>query len=119
MVKNKSIILLSSEFPPGPGGIGNHAYNLSKKLSEENYDVCVITPIRPKYFDKNFEKNKKFKISWYKNSVFKLNAIKLLFKKLMYFTSKSEIPLIIASGLLPMVLIVLFSSIINIWLIRF
>lgn len=29
----KKIIYISTEFPPGPGGIGNHAYNISKNLN--------------------------------------------------------------------------------------
>lgn len=37
-------ILLSSEFPPGPGGIGNHAYNLAKELLHNGCEVLVITP---------------------------------------------------------------------------
>ena len=29
---SKRNLIHSSEFPPGPGGIGNHAYNLAKIL---------------------------------------------------------------------------------------
>ncbi len=39
----KKFLILTTEFPPGPGGIGNHAYNLSDFLSRNNYDVKVIT----------------------------------------------------------------------------
>ncbi|MDQ3392595.1 MAG: glycosyltransferase family 4 protein [Bacteroidota bacterium] len=28
------LLIISTEFPPGPGGIGNHAYNLAKYLQE-------------------------------------------------------------------------------------
>ena len=39
-----NIVLLSSEFPPGPGGIGNHAYYLAMNLhSNPLYNVKVIT----------------------------------------------------------------------------
>ena len=37
------IIIVTSEFPPGPGGIGNHAHNLSYFLVKRNYSVDVIT----------------------------------------------------------------------------
>lgn len=40
----KRILLLSSEFPPGPGGIGQHAYSLAKALKEENFEVLVMSP---------------------------------------------------------------------------
>ena len=28
------LLLLSSEFPPGPGGIGSHAYQLARHLTQ-------------------------------------------------------------------------------------
>jgi phosphatidylinositol alpha-1,6-mannosyltransferase len=41
-LRNK-ILLVSSEFPPGPGGIGTHAYSLAISLVELGYDVNVLT----------------------------------------------------------------------------
>ena len=38
----KNILFISSEFPPGPGGIGNHAWNLSKELNN-HIPVHVLT----------------------------------------------------------------------------
>jgi phosphatidylinositol alpha-1,6-mannosyltransferase len=40
----KKILLISSEFPPGPGGIGYHAYSLSVSLVEKGYKVVVMSP---------------------------------------------------------------------------
>lgn len=37
-----SILLISSEFPPGPGGIGSHAYNLCMQLSKLGWAVRVV-----------------------------------------------------------------------------
>lgn len=42
MNRNVEVILLVSEFPPSPGGIGNHAYNLALYLSGK-YHVTVLT----------------------------------------------------------------------------
>jgi phosphatidylinositol alpha-1,6-mannosyltransferase len=39
----KKILIVSSEFPPGPGGIGTHAYSLAKSLAMNQYNVCVLT----------------------------------------------------------------------------
>ncbi|HKO77927.1 MAG TPA: glycosyltransferase family 4 protein [Flavobacterium sp.] len=39
----KKAILFSSEFPPLPGGIGNHAYHLAQKLVKNGYDITVCT----------------------------------------------------------------------------
>ena len=47
MKKKKNILIFSSEFPPGPGGIGNHAFNLAKGLSKSKSELthlrCVIS----------------------------------------------------------------------------
>lgn len=42
----KHILIVTSEFPPQPGGIGNHAYYLALYLSRNNYDVTVIADQR-------------------------------------------------------------------------
>ena len=39
---NNNILIISMEFPPGPGGIGNHALNLSKYLSQY-FSIDVLT----------------------------------------------------------------------------
>lgn len=38
------LLLLSTEFPPGPGGIGTHAYQLAKGLVKRGWEVVVLTP---------------------------------------------------------------------------
>lgn len=38
------VLLLSSEFPPGPGGIGQHAYQLAKNLTNLGWETSVIAP---------------------------------------------------------------------------
>lgn len=42
----KSILILTSEFPPQSGGIGNHAFNLAKGLQNNKYHVTVLSDIR-------------------------------------------------------------------------
>jgi phosphatidyl-myo-inositol dimannoside synthase len=39
----KRLLLLSSEFPPGPGGIGTHAYQLAFHMARLDWDVQVLT----------------------------------------------------------------------------
>ncbi|REE24470.1 phosphatidylinositol alpha-1,6-mannosyltransferase [Winogradskyella pacifica] len=43
---NKKILIVTSEFPPQPGGIGDHAYNMALHLSKAAYDVSVIADQR-------------------------------------------------------------------------
>jgi len=38
------LLFLVSEFPPGPGGIGTHAYQLAYHLTNSGWDILVITP---------------------------------------------------------------------------
>lgn len=37
------ILILSIEFPPGPGGIGTHAFQLALQLVKRGWEVCVLT----------------------------------------------------------------------------
>lgn len=37
------LLLVSSEFPPGPGGIGTHAYQVARHLERLGWDVLVIS----------------------------------------------------------------------------
>lgn len=38
------LLLLSSEFPPGPGGIGTHAFQLARHLTRLGWAVRVLSP---------------------------------------------------------------------------
>ena len=40
--KKSRIILITSEFFPGPVGIGNHAFCLPSGLSKKSFEICVI-----------------------------------------------------------------------------
>ena len=42
---NQRIILISSEYPPGPGGIGSHAADLSLALVNKGYHVDVMASL--------------------------------------------------------------------------
>lgn len=44
MVSDKRVVVISTEFPPGPGGIGTHAYELARHLHRRQWQVHVITP---------------------------------------------------------------------------
>ncbi|CAM3436270.1 glycosyltransferase family 4 protein [Aequorivita lipolytica] len=39
-------LILTSEFPPQPGGIGNHAYNLAKGLQANGFEVQLVCDTR-------------------------------------------------------------------------
>lgn len=46
MKQSRKILLITSEFPPQPGGIGNHAFHLAKSFQENGIQVQVITDQR-------------------------------------------------------------------------
>lgn len=60
------ILIISSEFPPNVGGIGNHAYNLAKALADEGYAVNVVADIIDVSEDElnNFASQQPFNIHW-------------------------------------------------------
>jgi phosphatidylinositol alpha-1,6-mannosyltransferase len=37
------LLFVSSEFPPGPGGIGTHAYQVSRNLARLGWEVAVVS----------------------------------------------------------------------------
>jgi phosphatidylinositol alpha-1,6-mannosyltransferase len=41
---DRSLVLMSSEFPPGPGGIGTHAHQLALGLVRRGWEVTVLSP---------------------------------------------------------------------------
>ena len=66
-MENK-ILFISSEFPPGPGGIGNHAYNISNELTKKGYKIIINT--KSDYVSQKqevmFDKGCRFKIYRFK-----------------------------------------------------
>ncbi len=39
----KRILIFATEFPPGPGGIGAHAYQVARHLSQRQWEVTVLS----------------------------------------------------------------------------
>lgn len=46
MENSKKIVILTSEFPPQPGGIGNHAFHLANGLQKKGWQVEVLADQR-------------------------------------------------------------------------
>ena len=75
MHSNK-ILLVTSEFPPQPGGLGNHSYNLANQLAKQKYAVTLITDVR----SSNGEAEKKF------DSKLNFNVIRTRRYQILLFT---------------------------------
>ncbi|SOC78551.1 phosphatidylinositol alpha-1,6-mannosyltransferase [Salinimicrobium sediminis] len=92
------ISIFTSEFPPQPGGIGNHSYNLAQGLADHGYTVTVLTDRR----SAKGEEESKF------DAALEFQVIRIPRKKLMilsylhrikmafYLAGRSEV--ILASG---------------------
>ena len=94
----KHILIVSSEFPPQPGGIGNHAYNLALSLSNEGYMVTVISDQRSKSGDqeKRFDQDLPFDVKRIKRYAFRpLMYLKRLVKTKQFIKRSSTV---IATG---------------------
>lgn len=58
----KKILVIASEFPSLPGGIGNHAYSLSNFLHNSGYEISVLSDFRSETEDLLFDEKQLFKI---------------------------------------------------------
>ena len=98
-------MIIVSEFPPGPGGIGDHAYNLALKLSEKGYGINVLTYERENFKSQtlSFDKGLPFDIFRYRRAgigIFGVLIRLLLITKKIFLSQKDD--LIIASGNTPL-----------------
>lgn len=64
------ILIITSEFPPLPGGIGNHAFFLADYLCKMGYEISVVSDFRSPKSDKEFDKKQSFSIFRIKRNKF-------------------------------------------------
>lgn len=102
---SKNLLIVTSEFPPQPGGIGNHAYNLALQLQASNYEVTVITDNRSKNGneERQFDELAPFKV--YRISRYNLLLITYIKRILVYKKLTKTNSSIIASGKFPLWLV--------------
>jgi len=64
-IKENNILFLTTEFPPQPGGIGNHALHLAKGLKNNDFNVTLICDQRSGEGkeEKIFDKQLKFQVT--------------------------------------------------------
>ena len=66
---NDYILIISSEFPPGPGGIGTHAFSIANAFQKKGYNVIVntISNYVSEFQQKQFDEKISFKVSRFYN----------------------------------------------------
>ena len=111
-MNNRKVLIVTSEFPPGPGGIGSHAYSLSSYLHKNDILVTVLAPKEFKTTQVDFDKKEAFKILRYSGyKYFKiLNILNIIFSEY----KKSDNFTLISTGLLPFIVTGAFANIFNI-----
>ncbi len=66
---NNTILIISSEFPPGPGGIGTHAVSIATAFQKRGVNVAIntISNYVNRQKEINYDNNYSFKIYRFKN----------------------------------------------------
>lgn len=97
-IEPKHILIVTSEFPPQPGGIGNHAYNLAKHLQRHHFLVDVIADCRSISGDEEcvFDEDLNFKVHRIVRR--KLRALMYLKRIISLFKLIKTSEVVIASG---------------------
>ena len=97
----KNILLFTSEFPPLPGGIGNHAYNLARNLDLKGYKVTVIADQRSaSREEEQFDNQLSFEVRRIK--LLKLRFLMYFKRIFIFFRLVSKHDLFISSGKFPL-----------------
>jgi len=104
---SKNILLVSSEFPPGPGGIGNHAYCLASGLHKAGYGVGVVSIQRDPVDDTEFDKSLPFSVQRIPHGQ-PISKARLIVGKIKAFPHAAS-NVVIASGLAMLVICGLYS----------
>lgn len=94
----KRILFICSEFPPGPGGIGNHGYNLIHTLQKKGFNTFTLTNLENASVDEaqKFAEEQDLKVKYViRTPLIQLTRIAHAFR--LYFTFKPDI--IICSGM--------------------
>lgn len=105
----KKTLIFTSEFPPLPGGIGNHAYNLAEYLQQHGYEITVITDQRHKNLelDIDFDSKHAFKVVRIKRK--SPSVITYINRVVQTFTQIKKHKTIIASGKFPLWIVAVLS----------
>lgn len=95
---HKKVLIISSEFPPNTGGIGNHAYHMAQWLSKHQYQVTVLADIAgySKSAIKDFSTTLPFTLVPVVRKEFVLFTYVSRMVKALQFAAKSDV--IICSG---------------------
>ncbi|MBL8007052.1 MAG: glycosyltransferase family 4 protein [Ignavibacteria bacterium] len=95
-----NILVLTTEFPPGPGGIGNHGYNLSRFLNMAGFQMTVITSsdFTDEESERIFDSQQNFRIVRFKRYNNRIKTYRKRIKIISDEVKKNDFTHIIFSG---------------------
>jgi phosphatidyl-myo-inositol dimannoside synthase len=102
LLPGKKILLITSEFPPNVGGIGNHGYNLASALQREGYQVTVLADVIdiPQSQLETFRKKQAFTIRYILRNNIVINTYFKRVSLALQLSRKAD--LVICSGKYPL-----------------
>jgi phosphatidyl-myo-inositol dimannoside synthase len=100
----KKVLLISSEFPPGPGGIGNHAFHLANNLDRNNINVKVLTisDYADQQSEEKFDAGLNFKIIRFRRFKSRIKTYKTRVNIISETLKNEEFTHVIFSGKFPL-----------------
>jgi len=110
------LMILASEFPPGPGGIGTQAYQLSRYLSQMGWEVAVITSQNFAADEeiRCFNESQNFRIQrWPSNSILGPLIIPYRLCLISNYAKKWKPDAVLATGDTPVYLMAILSHFFN------
>jgi len=110
---NKNILIVTSEFPPQPGGIGNHAYNLAKYLQINKFKVEVIADQRSNSGREEFDFDKEQLFVVHRVKINRLRMFMYIKRVILLFRLIKTFEIVIATGKFPLWVVALSSFIYN------
>jgi len=99
-IKNKKILFISSEFPPGPGGLGEHAFQISQGLNELGWEITIITTLdyTNETTKNEFVEQQNYKIINIKRNSWPIINVCNKIVKMIWVTRQLKPDIIISSG---------------------
>lgn len=96
-----AITIVSSEFPPGPGGIGNHAFHLASQLHMNGWEVRVISPqdYASNEEIERFNQSRPFRITKLTSGRGRSREIVSRFRILIKEIQRGHVDILLASGM--------------------
>ncbi len=93
------LLYITSEFPPGPGGIANHGFHLVSHLARRGFEITVYAPQRSAFADPSFDRNLPFAVVRYGREGERARKYHRLYRALKrHIEQLEQPPVVMASG---------------------